>query len=146
MSSCQCSSKISCRDKNRCPSTYKRPEGPGRGPGTPRGSLGWSRNSGGHLQYRLLRPLAPWFAMPMQVRQKRTCIVLTQEGLKCILKLQSWYCRVTYRNMCYYKKLQTKKCYKMSFFSKDIITCMLSSKTYYCSGLYGLFWILAIHS
>ena len=63
----------------------------------------------------------------------------TQEGLKCILKLQSWYCRVTYRNMGYYKKLQTNMCYKMSFFSKDIMTCMLSNKTCYCSGLYGLF-------
>ena len=62
----------------------------------------------------------------------------TQEGLKCILKLQSWYCRVTYRNMGYYKKLQTNMCYKMSFFSKDIMTCMLSNKTCYCSGLYTI--------
>ena len=30
----------SCRDKNRCPSIYKRPVGLGRGLGTPRGSLG----------------------------------------------------------------------------------------------------------
>ena len=42
LSSCQCSIKISCRDKNRRPSTYKRLGGPGRGPGTPRGSLGGS--------------------------------------------------------------------------------------------------------
>jgi hypothetical protein len=44
LSSCQCSGKISRRDKNRTPSTYKRPGGPERGPGMPGGSLGGSRN------------------------------------------------------------------------------------------------------
>ena len=44
LSGCQCSGKISRRDKNCCPSTYKRPGGPERGPGMPGGSLGGSRN------------------------------------------------------------------------------------------------------
>ena len=40
--SCQCSSKISCRDENHRPSNFKRPGGPGRGPEMPWGSLGGS--------------------------------------------------------------------------------------------------------
>ena len=40
LSSCQCNSKIIRRDKNCRPSSYKDLGGPGRGPGTPGGSLG----------------------------------------------------------------------------------------------------------
>ena len=43
-SSCQCNSKISRRYENCRPSSYKRLGGPWRGPGTPGGSLGESRN------------------------------------------------------------------------------------------------------
>ena len=44
LSSCQCNSKISRRYENCRPSSYKRLGGPWRGPGTPGGSLGESRN------------------------------------------------------------------------------------------------------
>ena len=46
-SRCQYSSKISCLDKNRRPSTSKCPGGPGRAPGTPGGSLrGFQKSRG----------------------------------------------------------------------------------------------------
>ena len=46
-SQCQFSGKIGPWDENRRPSTYKRPGGPGRGPGTPVGSLGGVQKSRG---------------------------------------------------------------------------------------------------